>query len=295
MKIGWKEDKNRRALAIIRVSGRDQENNSSPEVQERKIVDYCTDSKLNLVKTFSFSESAKDWRRRKKYDEAIEYALSKNVKHVLFYMQDREARNMVNLEQNEHYVKNGRLVLHYVYDGKVFDITSPSSENLYRNIRGVINAQYSHDLGSKVSDALVNKAENGWCPCGRLPLGYFHLRPEKDGKQIRRAPTTIVVDPNARNVDQVKREFELRSLGYSLDKIRETIIRELYIPVGEERKYHRTEIDGRLKNPFYRGRFIWKGVEYTGNHPLIIPPHILDTVDKIEGRKSYSLKKNMEF
>ena len=46
-----------------------------------------------------------------------------------------------------------------------------------------------------------------------------------------------------------------------------------------------TGIELRLKNKFYEGTFHWKGIEYKGNHKVIIPPSILDRVKASFGKR----------
>ena len=277
--VTWKSDVNKRSVAILRVSSAAQRDNTSHDIQEKDVSDYCEKHGLSLVKTYRLSESAKDSEGRKQYHAAIEFALSQGVRHLLFYMQDRESRNLRDLEDNEQLIKADKIVLHYVHDNKVLDRHSSEADFLSRDFQGVINKQYSRVLAAKVKDALVLKAENGWFPFGRAPLGYAHLRPkDENGKEIKRAPTTIIVDPNPKNVAQIRREFELKAKGYSLDQIRETIIAEGFIQKGKEKEYHRTVVDWHLKNKFYYGKFDWDGKEYIGKHPIIIPQNILDAV-----------------
>lgn len=256
MQASWQNDKNKRSVAILRVSSAAQRENTSHETQDMGIKDYCRQHGLELVKIFKITESAKDSEQRKQYRAAIDFVLAQGVRHVAFYMQDRECRNLRDLEENEGLVKDGRIVLHYVADRKVLDQNSSDSDFLSRDFQGVINKQYSRVLSAKVSAASVNKASNGWFPGGRPPLGYAHLRPkDENGKEIKRASTTIIVDPNERIVRQVQREFELSAKGFSLDRIRTAIIAEGFIPAGKEKKYTRNGIDWRLKNKFYTGRF----------------------------------------
>jgi hypothetical protein len=275
----WKHDKNMRAEAIVRVSSANQGDNTSHEIQEREIREYCRLHELNLVKVFKLTESAKNSDARKQYKVALDYASTEGVRHLLFYMQDRESRNLRDLEDNEDLVKQGKIVLHYVRDRKVLDKDTPESDFFNRDIQGAMNKQYSRVLASKVKDAQKLKAENGWFPGGRLPLGYVHIRPkDENGKEIKRAPTTVIPDPDFSMLRLVRREFELKAQGLSLDIIRETILKDNLVPPSLIKHYGRTEIDGRLHNKFYWGGFNWDGVEYVGKHDLVIPRAHLDAV-----------------
>ncbi|RYZ89084.1 MAG: recombinase family protein [Proteobacteria bacterium] len=276
----WKENRNKRSIAILRVSSKRQADNTSHEIQEREIVEYCNAHKLKLVKIFKITESAKNSEDRKQYKAAIDFAIREGAFHLLFYMQDRESRNMRDLEYNEQLVKDNLIVIHYVHDRKVLDKSSSESDFLTRDFQGVINKQYSRILSTKVKDAQRNKAENGWYPGGRTPLGYIHVRPnDLKGREIKRAPTMLVPDTNSENVRLVQREFELKAKGFTLDKIREVCLAEGLVPNRLIDNYHRTDIDWRLHNKIYYGRFDWDGAEYEGKHELIVPQPILQAVN----------------
>jgi site-specific DNA recombinase len=182
---GWKDDRNKRAIAIPRVSSKRQGDNLSHDVQASEIEEYCRQHGLQLVKSFKLTESAKRAVDRKQYRAAIDFALTEGVRHLLFYVQDRESRNLRDLEDNEQHVKDGKLVIHYVRDRKVLDQTTTESDFFNRDIQGAMNKNYSRVLAGKVKDAQRAKAENGWFPGGRLPLGYVHLRPkDEQGREV---------------------------------------------------------------------------------------------------------------
>ena len=90
-----------RAIAFLRVSSKRQQDNTSHQIQRHECEDYCYKKGLHLVKTFEVVESAKDSESRKQFKEAIAYAKSNGIKHVLYYMFDRETRNLTDNESNE--------------------------------------------------------------------------------------------------------------------------------------------------------------------------------------------------
>ena len=273
------KEKNRRSIGIVRVSSRSQRDGSSPEIQEEYIRKYAKKNNLELCSVVTLSESAKNTTVRKKYQDAMKRALNEDIKNIIFYMQDREARNMIDLEVNENLVREGKIIIHYAQDGRILHKNSPDSDFTMRDFAGVINKTYSITLRSKICAAQKMKAQKGQFPCGRPPLGYTHLRPKDEyGKEIKRAMTSIIVSPKLLEVRQVIREFELRAAGNTLAGIRQEIIREGFIVVGKEKRYTCSVIEYRLKNRFYWGFNKYNGVEYKGDHPLIIPQSILDAV-----------------
>lgn len=289
----WMSDDNR-AIAILRVSSHRQKENSSHDTQDGDVQHYADGSGLKLVEVFRMVESAKDSEQRRKYHEAIKYAHRHKIKHVIFYMFDRETRNLTDNEANEKAVREGRLILHYARERKVIHSKSPDSEFLMRDFQAVSNKQFSRNLAAKVNDAMRRKAEDGWFPTNHLPLGYIHERQKgSDGREKKRG-TIVVPDTDSRVVRLVQREFELRSQHFSLEQIQKKNLTEGFVPLDRVPVYHVSAIDRRLKNSFYRGQFHWQGEKFIGKHELIISRAILDKVDHAIGLKARYTKKQQE-
>ena len=282
--------KNNTALAIFRVSSRRQDDGISKDVQRAEVHKYCAEFGLRLLREEEITESAKDSEERKKYHSLLDWALKNKIRHILFYMGDREARNLTDNEANEKLVRQDLIVLHYVRERKALHHASSDSDFMIRDIQAVQNKQYSRVLRTKVTDAMRYKAECGWYPSNKPPLGYAPKAVLNDEGRERKRGKIIDVDPNEKNVRQVVREFELRAQGLSYEEIRKRIIQEGFIPPDRIYNYHASGIENRIKNPFYRGDFIWEGVEYKGKHPLIIPTSIIQAVDATINKKTFTRK-----
>ena len=277
----WLGDNNN-AVAIVRKSSKEQ-SSISHETQESEIRSYCERNGLRLKdeNIFRIVESAKNSDERKKYGAAINSALARDMRHVLFYMYDRESRNLTDNEKNEKLVKAGLICLHYVRENKVLYKDSPESEFFIRDVQAAANKQFIRNLTVKVVDAMKQKATTGWWPSNNVPLGYAtrKVRDEK-GKELKRG-TTVARDPDENRVRWVQREFELRAKGYSFRAVRQGVIDEGFVPIDEIRGYRIGSIEKRIKNPFYTGKFLWRGVEYQGKHELIIPPAVFNAAQRV--------------
>src|SRR6478609_9512454 len=130
---------NDRALAILRVSSQRQKDGISHDTQEAEIKQYCSRHGLQLEETHRIVESAKDSADRKKFKAAIDSALTNDLRHILFYMYDRETRNLSDNERNEKLVKSGLIVIHYVRENKVLHKDSPDSEFFIRDVQAAAN------------------------------------------------------------------------------------------------------------------------------------------------------------
>ncbi|MFN8845404.1 MAG: recombinase family protein [Bdellovibrionales bacterium] len=281
--------RNKNAVAILRVSSGRQKDGISHQVQEQKIREYCEENEFNLVKSFVLTESAKDSDGRKKYHEAMNFIRKNKYGNVLFYAPDREARNLIDLAENEIRVLSGELTIHYVSDRKVMHKNSPDSDFLTRDFNGVIARHYSRNLSTRVCDAMRAKAATGWFPNSRPPLGYVCQKAvDSETGRTKNRGGIIILDPNINNRQIVLREFELRTKGLSYEKIRETVLAEGLMSKKQALKYRKNTIENRLNNPFYRGKFLWKGELFEGKHEIFIPKEHLLKVDSMSGKWGFT-------
>ncbi len=267
---------------------------SFKETQIKQIKEYCGFFGLTIVKTFSIVESAKDSAKRTKLNEANTWADKRNIRHRVYYMSDRESRNLTDLEITEGRIKRDEIVLHYAVDRKQFWCGTADSDFLMREMQGINNKQFSRNLSTKARLAAKSKCEAGWFPGNKPTLGYVQ-QPfvDENGKELKRGKF-IAIDSNERNVEQVKLEFYLRGeKNYTLDQIADVLLEKGFITYRQRRTYI-SSIDRRLRNPFYSGYFRWPkdGPNYRGKHKLIIDPELFDKVQKTYSGNKLSRIKN---
>ena len=283
----WKLDLNKRAVAIVRRSSQGQKENTSAETQQRDIRAYCEKHGLEIVKLESIIETAYKGEDRKKYRALMLFAQAQGIKHILFYIGSREARNLTDNEDNERLIKEDKLIIHHVSDNKVYWKGSPDSDFLNRDLIAAVNKHQSRENGTKMKASYRTKAEAGWFPYRHTPLGYIHTK-DKDaiGNPIK-GTAKVSPHPDPAIVQLVQAEFHLRSQGYSYEAIRAKNLSDGIVPDKKAKTYSHHAIEGRLKNPLYWGYFFLTGDEkrYEGKHSLIIDPKILKAVKAInEGR-----------
>lgn len=271
---------NTKAIAILRVSSLRQKDGISHETQEKEIREYAKEHGYDIKQVAAIIESAKDHESREKFNAWIKWALTNGVRHIIWYMADREVRNFTDLERMEKLIRQDSIEVHYVRERKHLHSKSPDSDFSMREIEAWRDKQLSRTIATKMSDAMLTKAQSGWYPGNWPPLGYKHQKLKgDDGKELKRG-SVIVIDSNEKAVKQVTREFELRAEGLSFQEIRNKIVSEGFISPERIPNYHKSEVEKRLKNPFYAGKFRWGGELFDGKHPLIIPREI---VLKVQG------------
>ncbi len=283
---------NTKAIAFLRVSSHRQKDNTSHGTQESEIQSYCTDLGFELVKIFPIVESAKSSENRIQYRQAHEYALKNKVRHFVFYMADRETRNLTDHEENENLVLSDQIVLHYVKDQKVFHQGSPDGDFFQRDMMAMMNKHFIRNLRTKSMDGTKKKAEEGWFPSNHLPLGYVHVsNRDHNGRSLKRGKY-IAPDSDERCVRQVQREFELRGIeGKTLEQIRQQIVAEGFVLPEKVSQYRINTIQKRLTNLFYGGKFEWQGETYQGQHELIIQAKLFQRVQETFGNRGLRSRK----
>lgn len=291
----WKIDPNKRALAIVRRSSTGQKDNTSAETQEREIRDYAARYDLELLPIEPIIETAFKSKKRAKYHALMNRAQKENVRHILFFVSSREARNLGDLEHNEDLIRSGKIVIHHVSEGKVYWSGTPDSDFTTRGVMAVLNKGESQANATKIKAAYKTKALNGWWPYNHTPLGYIHKKDrDKLGNAIK-GTAIVVPDPDTANIKLVQREFELRAQGHSYDVIRQSNIEGGLVPLEKIKTYHRSSIEKRLKNSFYWGTFQLNGDSeiFKGKHEPIIPAKDLKAVKAInEGHGAKVRKSN---
>ncbi|MDZ4660427.1 MAG: hypothetical protein SGJ18_02285 [Pseudomonadota bacterium] len=50
----------------------------------------------------------------------MQFALAQGIKHILFYIGSREARNLTDNEKNERLIKEDKIIIHYVSESAQF-------------------------------------------------------------------------------------------------------------------------------------------------------------------------------
>lgn len=219
----------------------------------------------------------------------MDYALKNGIKHILFYISSREARNLTDNEKNEELVKDDKIIIHHISEKKVYWKETHDSDWLLKDINTSVNKNQSRENSTKMKAAYKTKAENGWWPYRHTPLGYYHVKDKNEYGVPIKGTAKLTPGPNKEDINQVIREFELRVEGYSYVKIREIILAECLVPIKRIKNYSKRGIEGRLKNPLYWGYFYLyeNPKQYSGKHEIIIPPHILKEVKNINESRNY--------
>jgi DNA invertase Pin-like site-specific DNA recombinase len=298
----WWDESNDRALLICRISDRKQLDGVSLEAQEHILRDYVQRVRLRVAAVRLFQESAKRSALREQFHAALETARRERIRHAIFYVWDRIARNSTDAEILEEHVRAGEIVLHVASGGTVLHANSDDSEFFLFDINIANAKQENRGRRRKTLDGMMQRCRNGWYP-SRPPTFYWQEAIKgEDGRLKRRG--AVVAGPSDVGRVLLKRQAQLRINGSSLELIRQTCLNEGLVPSKLIPRYRTSLIERMLKNPFYaaipsphdgyKSQFIWRGVWYEGKHEPVYTAHEWDLLRASFGRKAAFRKRKHE-
>ena len=268
----------KKVVLYARVSSNEQEKHGfSIPAQLKFLREYAQKHNFVIVKEFSESETAKQVGRTE-FNNMVKFVKSsKDVKTILVEKTDRLYRNFkdyVKLEDED-------LEIHLVKENEVIGKNAPSHTKLTHGFKLLIAKNYIDNLREETMKGIKEKAEQGIFP-NRAPYGYKNIR-NQQGKN------DIAVD-NV-NAPFIKRAFEIYSSGnISIEDTSQQLLDEGFLYRSYLRRIPRSALELILKNPFYMGKFRFRGKIMNGKHTPLISEKLFQKVQnafKKDGKPLY--------
>ena len=242
----------RKAVVYARVSSKEQEQGFSLDAQLKLTRRYAGEHQFEVVREFSFWESAKQ-QGRKHFNEMLRFLRQNpDCRVIIVEKTDRLLRNLHDYVAIEDLVEELNAEVHLVKEGQIISKTSRSQDKLVHGMHVVLARNYILNMKEEITKGQTIKAEKGQYP-GRAMFGYMHDR----------ATRTIVANPKRGPV--VTLIFDLYESGMHSMQSLQRKIREA---TGE--RISKAHLARMLKNRFYLGYFTWRGIEYKGIHPPLV-------------------------
>jgi DNA invertase Pin-like site-specific DNA recombinase len=266
-----------KALILARVSTEEQrEAGNSLPAQIERLENYCKRKGFEVVKNFSFDESAYK-TKRDEFDKllGIVQDLSKKEKAaVCFDKVDRLSRSIFDKRVGTLYemAVADRIELHFVSDGQVIGNQMSAVEKFQFGMSLGLAKYYSDAISDNVKRAYEQKLRNGeWI--GKAPIGYKNINLENGTK-------TIALDQE--KAFFIKELFELYASGkYSMKtlviemKERGLTSNRLHTPIST------SQVESILKNPFYYGVMRTGDKLYPHKYEPLISLHLYNQAHEI--------------
>jgi site-specific DNA recombinase len=281
----------KRAVVLLRVSSDSQtkragaDDGYSFEYQRDRVYGESAKREAEVVREFvAPAESAANGMYRT-LREALDFVKEDGeIDYFIVYMLDRFVRD--ELTQFQTYAELRAVGTELISATEKIDNTPAGL--LQMAVLAGVNAYRSRNDGIKIKDGLRKKAELGGTPT-RTKLGYLNKQRMEGRNSIR----YVELDPD--RAHHMQYAFQAFATGeWSL----RGLVEELYErglrsnPGGRAPgKVGRSALHRLLRDPYYKGVVVWKGVEYEGSHPRLVSDELFDRVQQIldgrsEGRDS---------
>jgi len=238
-------------IIINRVSDRKQKEGFSLDAQDRYSSEYAKERGFNVIKKYTFQETASKHRQRKTFQEMLSFVENYPEKKTLALIaekSDRLGRNHRDKETIQELYLKGRIEVHFYKDCKIFNRSSTATDIFIDDIMTSVGKYAALNIARESIKGMQEKCEQGWFPA-KAPFGYKNVvDSEISGSKKKKI---MVPDPLARAL--VYRIYELRAQNLSYQSIRLQCIEEGLISGGNLKS--QSAIEKILKNPFYGGRF----------------------------------------
>ena len=117
-------------IIVNRISSANQKDGYSLDAQERYGRLYAEDKKFQILKEYSFQETASKYAQRKKFGEILDFISQYSKKTPLIVVAekpDRIGRNHRDKEFLQDLFLQGKIEIHYYKESKIFDKNSDPS------------------------------------------------------------------------------------------------------------------------------------------------------------------------
>lgn len=266
-----------KAVILCRVSSREQEETGySLSSQEKLLTTYSQNKNFEIVKLYSFAESASGKKQREAFNELMNFVIKNNIKIIVCEKVDRLTRNFKDAVMIDNWLEqDSERSVHLVKDSLILNKNSRSQEKLNWGIRIIFAKNAIDNLSEEVKKGQKEKVLQGWLPT-KPPPGYKTIG-EKGHK-------THIIDDSKSGL--VKNMFDLYATkNYSLSKLTKKMYDDgLRNAFGN--KIVKSRIHKLLSDPFYIGKIRWNGEINQGNQDKLINDDLFNKVQEILTNKS---------
>ena len=274
-----------KAINVSRVSTEEQkEAGNSLPAQIERVDAYCKRKDFEVIKSFSFDESAyKD--KRDEFDKLLEYVqkiATKEKVAVCFDKVDRLSRSVFDKRVAVFYqmALEDKIELHFVSDNQIINGKLSATEKSGFGMSLVMASYYSNAISDNVKRAFEQKRRNGeWT--GQVRLGYLNVSLD----QAKRLRKDIIIDPDKGHL--IQKMFELYATDqYSL-KTLQIKISELGLRTRYGNKLSLSGIEKIIKDSFYCGiAMSTKYGSYAHKYPRLISRELFDKCQQIRTKRN---------
>lgn len=252
--------------------------------QLNKLKEIVKRYDLKVVDIFKEAKSAKDPDKRPLFEEMMKRIEKGEASGIICWELNRLSRNPLDSGKISLLLRDEILQSIRTYTR---EYKSDDNVILY-NVETGMADQFVRDLKRNTNRGLESKASKGWLP-SLAPTGYVNDIPTR----------TIKKDPERFHL--VRKMWDMMLSGnYTPPQICEIANKDWGFRTFRGKNHGGKELSNSsiyriFINLFYTGNFIYKGVEYKGNHEAMIDFSEFDKVQILLGRDGRPRPKSYEF
>ena len=257
------------AIIYLRVSTKEQaEKNGDEGYSIPAQRDACRRKaqSLGAEVTAEFLDAGESARSsdRPELQRLLAYVADKRPDYIIVHKIDRLARNLADDVTINVALQKAGVTLVSCSE----NIDETPSGKLLHGIMASIAEFYSRNLGTEALKGMTQKAQQGGTS-GRAPIGYLNVGKLINGREVR------TVELDTERAPLIKWAFEAFATGdWTLLKLRDELtaqgLRTLPTRGRASEPLVLSRIQAMLRNRYYVGKIIFKGVEYDGSHPKLV-------------------------
>lgn len=236
----------KRSVAYLRVSSASQIDNTSIEMQEDKIKQYCNLYDIEIAKIFiDEGLSAKGTDKRTEYNNMINYISepNNNINMLIVYKADRVHRSLKNLMIMIEYLQE--INVSFLSITEQFDTTTAQGL-LFLQMLGSFSEFERKLIAERTHNGRISKGEKELYAGGRVPFGYKLI--DNDILEVNKEEAKIIKDI-----------FKMRCKGATI------------IEIGKKYNMSKQRISYILKNKIYIGKYEYNGKVEKNKISFIVP------------------------
>lgn len=275
-----------KAIILLRVSSKEQEDNHSLEAQESRLLEYCERNQLEQPKIFKVVESSTRGER-KQFQKVVEYIKNQPEKVALVIEAiDRLQRGFTESLLFNKMREKEQVELHFVKENLVINENADPTKLLMWDFGVVTAKSYIANLSHNIRRSNEKKLKSGEY-IRQAPVGYQNYRDEQGRSQIKVDPVKSVL---------VKQAFELYATGtYSITKLWNHLQAE-GLTISKKNSdvlIARSSVALMLSNKFYTGTMTVKGKEYPHKYETFIEDWLFEKCQEVAHSKNQKTKKEV--
>lgn len=239
--------------------------------QKNILTTLAAEKSLPILQVFTEEKSAKA-PGRVIFNQMLSLISSRqDIKGIICWKLNRLSRNPIDSGTLQWLIQS-KAIEEIVTPSKIY---LDADSDFIMSIEGAQANKFIRDLREDTIRGINSKIEKGWKP-GLAPAGYRNTVEKPKGMRE--------IEPHPVYFPLVKQLWSLALTGqYTLDGLGFEAQRLGIMSLGKIR--HRNNIRSILNNPFYCGRFLYKGVLHLGKQERMVTDKEFDLVqDYLSGR-----------